>query len=520
MGTCNKLISMHYRQNAKSIGLLSQAQSYYRHMDKFRRQRLRNKLYTYGEQWSDTVTVDGRQITEEQYIKEQGSIPLKNNLIRRLVRNVVGVYRNQTDPPVCKARDPAEKASANTLNTLMQYNSDLNRLSAMYMRSMEEFLISGLIVHRKWYGRRHGRTDCWTDYVQPNNFFVDNRTRDFRGWDVHCVGEIHDVTFDELCQEFAHEDGTYRELCDIYGAASDYGCVSGYWHDFGASDRCDTDFISPSARGMCRVFEIWRREVRRIYHCHDTTLGKYFTTDDPSLTRGRVKWESREVWRYYFLTPTGHILAEGDTPYAHGSHPYVMKAYPMIDGEIHSFVADVIDQQRYTNRLITLYDWIMRASAKGVLMVPDDCIPRGVSPSEFADAWSRYNGVLFYHPSPQGSVPQQISVNSTNIGIKELLDVQLKFFEDISGVNNALLGKHSNVAMSAQLYDQQTQNATTTLLDLMETFTEFVRDSAYKDMKNIQQYYTPEMITSIAGKDAALKVQDIDFDIAFSQSRL
>ena len=45
----------------------------------------------------------------------------------------------------------------------------------------------------------------------------------------------------------------------------------------------------------------------------------------------------------------------------------MFKAYPFIDGEIHSFVADVIDQQRYTNRLITLNDWVIRASAKGVL---------------------------------------------------------------------------------------------------------------------------------------------------------
>jgi len=50
------------------------------------------------------------------------------------------------------------------------------------------------------------------------------------------------------------------------------------------------------------------------------------------------------------LSPFGDILDEGEIPYEHKSHPYVFKAYPFIDGEIHSFVSDVIDQQRYTNR--------------------------------------------------------------------------------------------------------------------------------------------------------------------------
>ena len=69
-----------------------------------------------------------------------------------------------------------------------------------------------------------------------------------------------------------------------------------------------------------------------------------------------AQWFMDDYWYFYYLTPFGHILREGETPYDHKSHPYIFKAYPYIDGEIHSFVADVIDQQRYTNRLITMYD--------------------------------------------------------------------------------------------------------------------------------------------------------------------
>ena len=239
----------------------------------------------------------------------------------------------------------------------------------------------------------------------------------------------------------------------------------------------------------------------------------------------RAEWFMDSFWYYYYLTPFGDILKEGETPYDHKSHPYVFKAYPFIDGEIHSFVSDVIDQQRYTNRLITLYDWIMRASAKGVLMIPSDCIPKGMSPEDFADMWSRHDGVIVYTPSKNHrDLPQQVQANSTNIGINELLNLQLKFFEDISGVNGALQGKPGYAGMSAALYNQQTQNATTSLLDLLDTFSEFVRDAAYKDVKNMQQFYDQKRVFNIAGRVGTQieydprKIRDVEFDLSIVPS--
>ena len=114
-----------------------------------------------------------------------------------------------------------------------------------------------------------------------------------------------------------------------------------------------------------------------------------------------------------------------------------MKAYPFFDGEIHSFVNDMIDQQRYANRLITLYDWVMRASAKGVLLLPEGSVePENLR--EVADQWSRFNGVIVYKPKAGVPDPRQVSGNAANIGITELLDIQLKMLEDVSGVNGAL----------------------------------------------------------------------------------
>lgn len=533
----------------RAFDVLMEAQHYWNQMDDFRHDRERNKRYTYGFQWDDVICVDGKKMTEEDYIKTQGNVPLKNNLIRRLVRNVLGVYRSQLKEPTCTARDRDEQKLGETMSTILQCNMQLNRMNEVNARSMEEFLISGFIVHRKSYGWRNGKEDCWTDYVQPNNFFIDNNMRDFRGWDVTCLGEVHDVSFGQLCEQFAHTPQEYRRLKEIYKWAARREYIASYAERFGYSRLENYDFLLTSEPGRCRVIEVWRKEQKPRYRCHDYQNGDIFKIEVSdyeeqvaNVNRERMQmakeagmpedevplikatWFVDDYWYFYYLSPFGDILKEGETPFEHGSHPYVFKAYPFIDGEIHSFVADVIDQQRYTNRLITLYDWIMRASAKGVLLMPEDCLPDGVSMEDIAESWAEFNGIIVYKPSQSRQIPQQVANNSTNIGITELLNLQLKFFEDISGVNGALQGKPGFSGQSAAMYNQQVQNSTMALLDMLECFSQFTIDGAYKDVKNMQQFYDTKRVFNIAGKSGAQieydpkKIRDVEFDLSITES--
>lgn len=511
----------------RAFDVLMEAQAAWDNMSRFRRDRERNKRYTYGRQWDDVIKADGKTQSEESYIKSQGNVPLKNNIIRRLVRMVLGVYRSQAKEPTCTARDRDEQQLGETMSTILQCNMQLNRMTDVYARSMEEFMISGLIVHRKWYGWRGDKLDCWTDYVQPNNFFIDNNMRDFRGWDVSLIGEVHDVSFETLVRQFAESPSDYARLKRIYKEAHDRHSVVKNCEQFGYSRMESYDFLFTSDATRCRVIEVWRKESKPRYRCHDYNNGDVYKIevedyDDmvESVNRQRIMqglaagmekdeiplieadWFMDDYWYYYYLTPFGDILKEGETPYAHKSHPYVFKAYPFIDGEIHSFVADVIDQQRYINRLITLYDWIMRASAKGLLIFPEDCLPKGMDISDIADEWSRFNGVIVIKKGAK-QLPQQVANNATNIGIAELLNLQLKLVEDISGVHGSLQGQTAASDVSGSLYAQQAQNATTSLLDLLDTFSMFVIDGAYKDVKNIQQYYDEKRVFNIAGKSGA-----------------
>lgn len=535
---------------SRAFDVLWEARQYWLSMETFRRDRERNKNYTYGRQWNDYIYVDGQRMKEEDYIRSQGNVPLKNNLIRRMIQAVLGVYRSQSKEPTCTARDRDEQRYGETMSTVLQCNMQLNRMNEINARCMEEFLISGFVVQRKWFGWREDKLDCWTDYVQPNNFFIDNNMRDFRGWDCSCLGEIHDISFEDLVGRFAHSPEEYQRLSEIYLFAKDKKHLNATYEDFGYPLQGNYDFLVPRDMSRCRVIEVWRKESKPRVRCHDVNNGDIFKVDiedfDTLVTQEnqkrlqtasefgmpteevpliRYEWFIDSYWYYYMLSPFGDILEEGETPYEHKSHPYVFKAYPFIDGEIHSFVSNVIDQQRYTNRLITMYDWIMRASAKGVLLFPEECLPKGMSMEDVADEWARFNGVIMIRQPKTGTaLPQQIANNSTQIGITELLNLQLKFFEDISGVNGALQGKPGYSGMSASLYNQQAQNATTSLLDLLDTYSAFVRDGAYKDVKNIQQYYDTKRVFNISGKNSTIveydpkKIRDVEFDLSIVES--
>ncbi|MCM1110854.1 MAG: hypothetical protein NC336_06580 [Clostridium sp.] len=528
------------RTEQKRTDLLAASRRYWEALADFRQRRERHKRYAFGNQWGDPIEVDGKVMTEEEMIRSEGATPLKNNFINRFLRNIVGVYRSQAKEPTCVARDRSEAGLSETMSTVLQYNWQLNHMGELLAAVMKEFLISGAAIVRKSWGRRNGKTDCWTDIVSPRRFFVDDRMTDIRGWDISAVGELKDLTFADLVAEFAVSGEDISRLRRIYtpgaGAAAD--------GRFGIERRLQADsFLQPDDPSLCRVIELWSRERRPRYLCHDRCSAELYSVEASDYDRlvagenrrrrqaGEEEIESRwivdEVWVYRCLAPDGTLLRETLSPYAHGGHPYVFKFHPFIDGEIHSFIEDVIDQQRYVNRLVSLYDWTIRASAKGVLLFPEKCLPSGMTLEDVGNEWARYNGILPIRNNPDGPEPRQISGGAGPAGIGELLSLQLRFLDEISGVNGALQGKPGNSGMSASLYAQQTQNATLSLLDLLESFSSFVVEGAYMDVKNIQQFYDTGRVVTISGatpREARKAIydpeaiRDIEFDLAIMET--
>ena len=530
--------------------VLLQAQKAWEEIDPFRHKRKRNRDYTYGKQWNDLIKLpDGRVMSEEEYIRQQGKVPLKNNLIRQMVKSVLGQFRNNQTQPVCVARDREEQNLGELMSAAVQYAYQHNRLQELDSRTMEEFLISGICFQKIGYGFRRGKTDVWVDEVNPNRIFF-NAMEDSRHWDCTLIGELHDMPIAEVISRFSFGSRERAvQLRQIYTEA-DNDTVRHNFENLTTRAIDRLDFYMPSSPDLCRVIEVWKLESQEVLNCHDFRSGEYYNLPvseaeavekenkarrqaarqagipDEAVALIETEWGVTQTWRYRFFSPLGDLLDEGDTPYWHGEHPYVFKLYPLIDGEVHAFVEDVIDQQRYINRLITMIDFIMGSSAKGVLLFPEDQIPDGMTIDDIADEWTKYNGIILFRPRPGSPMPQQIAVNATQVGAYEMLSLQMRLFEDISGVHGAMQGKAAPAGTPSSLYSQQIQYSSTNLLDLFESFKTFREDRDIKIMKTIQQFYTDSRYRTIAGnscgKDASTytpeEVRNTEFDLSIAET--
>lgn len=415
-------------------------------LDAFRAERERCKRYVYGEQWDDLVETPQGCMTERQILREQGQEPLRNNILRRILRNVVGLYRAQYRVPLLNPKGSRLRGSA--LKEENRRRSEWfaeNRMEELAPRLLEEFLISGLVAV-KVAGRK-------ILSVNPENFFFHSDGYDPRGGDVDMIGETHRVSFGTLLGKFCRTPDDCRRIREIYGPA----------------------LRRPEE---CRLTEVWTLESRLFALIHDeaaSTLRLEEIAETCCQSPDRSALFTKTAWRCRWYAHDGTLLRE-EGPQER--HPYVFKCYPFIDGEIHSYISDIIDQQRYVNRLITLYDFIMRSSAKGVLLFPDESLPRGMDLQEVADEWSRFNGVIPYRAKPGLPMPTQVSANSANIGITDLLKIEMQMLEDISGVSPTLQGKLQTNSTSGTLFAQQNAAAQTSLLDVLSSFTDFLRQLA------------------------------------------
>ena len=173
-----------------------------------------------------------------------------------------------------------------------------------------------------------------------------------------------------------------------------------------------------------------------------------------------------------------------------------------------------------------MLDFIMVSSAKGVLLFPEDQIPDGMTIEDIADEWTKYNGIILFRPRPGSPMPQQIAVNATQVGAYEMLSLQMRLFEDISGVHGAIQGKAAQSGTPASLYAQQIQYSSTNLLDLFEAFKTFREDREKKIMKTIQQFYSDNRYLNLAGNSYGKEistytpeeVRNTEFDLSIAET--
>ena len=431
-----------------------------------RQARLRNKRFTYGDQWGDLVKdSQGRTMTEGEHLASQGCESITNNLIRQLVKTIVGRFRNQ----YIKYDDETPLAQVSQANELDELDS----------RALEEFLISGCCIQRIDTCHEPGEHEhVRVDNVNVNKLFV-NTLGDTRAWDCELIGQLHDLNIAQLLRRIAR--GNQRKAAWVRRLYTDMADnrITDFTSRLGADSQLGSDFWHASD-GKCRAIEVWTLESREVIVCHNRHEGKL--TVEPARAWQRMKnkpeistqWDIATVWHCRWFTPMGDLLDEYDSPWEHGSHPFIIKLYPLTDGEVHAVIEDIIDTQKHVNRMISLLDQVMRSSAKGVLLFPETALPDGWTWEDAKRCWSSANGLLPYNPRYGEAKPEQISANNSNIGAYQMIELQMKLFEEISGVSGALQGRNPTVD-SANAYQLQSENANIALSDVFDTFEAFRR---------------------------------------------
>ena len=439
-----------------------------------RQARLRNKRFTYGDQWGDLVRDHkGCVMTEGELLASQGCQGITNNLIRQLVKTIVGRFRSQN----IKKNDDNEATAPSSAS----FDNELDELDA---RALEEFLISGCCIQRVDTCHEPGGDErVRVDNVNVNRLFT-GPMNDTRAWDCELIGQLHDLNIAQLLRRVA--SGNPRKAAWVRRLYTDgaESRLADFTTRLGADSQLGTDFWH-AHDGKCRAIEVWTLESREVVVCHNRREGTLSVEPASSASRlkGRTdvstRWDIATVWHCRWFSPMGDLLCEYDSPWPHGSHPFVIKLYPLTDGEVHAVVEDIIDTQKHVNRLISLLDQVMRSCAKGVLLFPETALPDGWTWEDARRCWSSAGGLLPYNPRFGDAKPEQVNVNGTNIGAYQMIELQMRLFEEISGVSGALQGKEPTV-ISANAYQLQSENATIALSDVYDTFQAFRRQ---RDLK-------------------------------------
>lgn len=535
------------QEHGQDLELLTRCRNAWNNLSGVRETRARTMRYCTGDQWSDVINVYHQgcwvEMTEREYMKRRNQTPMSNNIMVSILESIAGLYAKQGTEPVCFARDNDSRELSDMMSATMQCNWQTTEMQDLLNHAIKDYLQGGqMFVRESWEDKELEMPDAWTELMEPDHMFFECGS-DPRHNDISLIGVLHDVSREDLYQKFARPE--YGLTIDDLNALFDIDPVndSGYGYEFNDEKKLENlsfDFTN-KGRHYSRVIEVWTTETKPRLQCYDPIAENqndaYFRIDleDAAMIADlRKKNEKRKeqydemgvpederayitseeiadkYWYYTYMTADGTILCQGETPYDYKSHPFTMKLYPYINGEIHPFLANVIDQQRYINRLIVMNDMAIRSSFKGFKMIPTTVL-NGKTPEQFMEEAIEYDGWIFYSPKKTmpNVKPEVITSNAVNIGTNELLQIELNLIREVTNVSGALQGKTPSAGTSAARYAQESQNATTSLYTILADMEVFTEKLATKKCMTIQQFY-----------DNGRKVYDKNFNKTFKYDRL
>ena len=518
----------------QNMNLLWSCHNDYMQLAEKRREHLRFMRYYGGDQWGDLVDDPdnkGKKITERELFSRTGITPITHNILQQYIRNVLGQLLTNNYKTIINARREEDAQAAEMLTNAVQACLEVNEVSSIDINVIMALHTIGTVAAKVTYTAWDERncTDGRIDYVNEQRIAWNQDVEDPRLFDVRRITELHSYTMNELIANFAQTKEDEQLLRNLAFTISQ-------------TDRERLEEVNPTAKSVLgsmdfwsnaaetnkyRVIEVWYRCGRWVLWTNDrASFGRpkeYITNVE--AVKYKVEEENRRrilqgtgagiavedipliemeeryehYWNCKFLTPQGVCLKELESPYEHGSHPYVFATMPIIDGESKPLFSDLVDMQRNINRQRTMLDMLIASSAKNTLFIPEDALD-GQTLEQYADEIMKINGIIKFKPKAGVPMPQFLQRNAVNIGIFDVLNFDMQQIQQISGLSGAIQGQVAKSSTPASLYAQQAQNTMLNFVLLFNRFNDYALKRDRKLLSTLVQYYTVKRYLATSGK--------------------
>ena len=525
----------------KYVELLERASDYYSALYPDRERAAINDEMFKGNIWTDPVTLDnGTTVTQKEAIRRSGRIPVENNMIYPPVMSAVGNWITNQPKSAVVSRTKDKQSQIEVFQMMLEEALQTEMADIVDADQFEKLLVRNIIIFKTTYGKDFERNihRAFIKNVPLSNVFFNTDVEDIRvNKDINFIGEFVDLTVEQIVAAYAHNYKDAERIRSIYREYS-------YMNTQNTMDDAvnDDHFLNTPPNGKGRVYQIWYTENEWSLYFWDKNRGIEDTIPfpygekkaeferqnkemyDQAIAEGIpleevpfiiMKEEYDIVWKYAHLTPDGDVLKCGKTPYAHGSHPYVVKKVDV------GLVDSIASLAKYFNRLFSLMDYIIENSAKGLTEIPEEYLDGIMDKDEILKEIRSPNGVVV-SKEIKGSnrTIKQHSTNNTNIGATEMMSFVLGQIQSISGVSGAMQGQQAKSGTPSSLYAQEAQNSMVNLAKYGKIFMRGKEQRDLKMLKNIVQFTTQDRVVNVVGEQSIKdlvyepsKAKDVDFDV-------
>lgn len=530
----------------QNIQLLASCQSMYSSQSDFREDREINRNYFFGDQFCEKIPdpdFPGSFITEKEYIIRQGMTPLTLNIIHVACKALSGLYTAEKMEPLVKSRIREEQKIGELITMCMQYAFQQKNIYQTTLNGYKEFQISAIPSFRVlWeYDDERKENNVGVQLCDDNRLFWDTNvgTSDEYFRKITTIGYLHDMYIDEVVAEFAKTSDDNIRIRHAYSDKNDPYPIQ-YQQELSKNKEQSMSFFTTNEPYKCRVIEVWSRESHEVWACHDTAKGEPFTLPYTQESLREIEMENaRRVqqmidaggdpseaslikcdyrmdrdWVCRYLTPNGLLLRKEISPYLHGSHPFVIGAFPLVDGRVRSVVGDLRNAQRMINRTFTRSEFAAMNAWKGFKWVNKNILDRsGVTLDYFLSQYTSSTGVvaLDIKDGEQDLImgPSQTMQHVNTAEDMRKIEFYLNIADKISGTPSAVRGERPASGTPSSLYAQETANANNNIADYVTWYNGLTERLYYKIMMLILQYYDEERYLKIAGPDFMKEIQYI-----------